>query len=110
MELSQLVQHIKSLRASVVDAVREIGVQLIKISELEGTSDKRKQFVENCTALQTHSEVSLNFWVFGSRFIHSRIKITHEYVLDVGKKVTDSQKKVMEGVGRGIERVCKTPM
>jgi hypothetical protein len=24
--------------------------------------------------------------------------------------LTESQKKVMEGVGRGIERVCKTPM
>jgi hypothetical protein len=36
--------------------------------------------------------------------------MTHEYVLDMGKKLTDSQKKVMEGVGRGIERVCKTPM
>jgi len=90
-KLGVLVQHIKSQRASAVDAVREIGVQLIKISELEGTSDKRKQFVENCKALQTHSE------------------ITHEYVLDLGKKLTDSQKKVMEGVGRGIERICKTP-
>lgn len=91
-KLGLLVQHIKTLRASVIDAVRDIGVQLVKISELEGTSDKRKQFVEHCAGLQTHTEV------------------THEYVLDVGKKLTDSQRKVMEGVGRGIERVCKTPM
>jgi hypothetical protein len=36
--------------------------------------------------------------------------MTHDYVLDLGKKMTESQRKVMEGVGRGIERVCKTPM
>ncbi|KAI9509646.1 N-acetyltransferase B complex non catalytic subunit-domain-containing protein [Russula earlei] len=91
-KLGVLVQHIKSLRASVIDIVREIGTQLTKISELEGTADKRRQFVEHCKALQTHSE------------------LTHEYVLDVGKRVTDSQKKVLEGVGSGIVRVCKTPM
>lgn len=91
-KLGLLVQHIKTLRASVIDAVKDIGGQVIKISELEGTSDKRKQFVEHCVALQTHAEM------------------THEYILDVGKKLTDSQRKVMEGVGRGIERVCRTPM
>ncbi|KAH9063337.1 N-acetyltransferase B complex non catalytic subunit-domain-containing protein [Lactarius vividus] len=88
-KLGLLVQHIKNLRAGAVEAVGQIGAQLTKISELEGTLDKRKQFVENCKALQAHDE------------------ITHEHVLDVGKKLTDSQKKVMEGVGRGIERVCK---
>jgi N-terminal acetyltransferase B complex non-catalytic subunit len=65
---------------------------MIKFSELEGTADKRTQFVENCEVLQTHDE------------------ITHEHVLDVGKKMTESQKKVLEGVGRGIERVCKASM
>jgi len=91
-KLGVFVQHIKNLRADAIDEVREIGAQLVKVSELEGTSDKRKRFVEDCKALQTHFE------------------ITHEYVLDVGKNLTDCQKKVMEGVGRGIERVCKTTM
>jgi N-terminal acetyltransferase B complex non-catalytic subunit len=98
------------LRASAIDAVREISDQLIKISELEGTSDKRKQFVEHCKALQTQSEVSLYICASKTMLYSPAIKITHEYVLDVGKKLTESQKKVMEGVGRGIERVCKTPM
>ncbi|KAI0302144.1 N-acetyltransferase B complex non catalytic subunit-domain-containing protein [Russula brevipes] len=91
-KLGVLAQHIKTLRAGAIDTVKEIGAKLIKISELEGTSDKRKQFVENCKALQAHTE------------------LTHEYILDVGKKLTDSQKKILEGVGRGIERVCKTPI
>jgi len=43
-------------------------------------------------------------------FYSARIQITHEHVLDVGKKLTESQKKVLEGVGRGIERVCKASM
>ncbi|KAI0006129.1 actin cytoskeleton organization protein [Russula compacta] len=91
-KLGVLVQHIKTLRAGAIDIVREIGAQLTKISELEGTPDKRKHFVECCEALQTHAEIN------------------HEYVLDVGKKLTESQKKVLEGVGRGIERVCKEHM
>jgi N-terminal acetyltransferase B complex non-catalytic subunit len=98
------------LRASAVDTVGEIGSQLIKISELEGTTDKRKQFVEYCKALQTHSEVSFFIYAFKTMPCSLATKITHEYVLDMAKKLTDSQKKVMEGVGRGIERICKTPM
>jgi N-terminal acetyltransferase B complex non-catalytic subunit len=97
------------LRASAVDTVGEIGSQLIKISELEGTTDKRKQFVEYCKALQTHSEVSF-ICAFETMPCSLATKITHEYVLDMAKKLTDSQKKVMEGVGKGIERICKTPM
>ncbi|KAI0256800.1 actin cytoskeleton organization protein [Lactifluus subvellereus] len=91
-KLGMLVQHIKTLRADAADTVRQIGVHLSKISEQEGTSEKRKRFVEDCKDLQTHAE------------------ITHEYVLDVGKNMTESQRKVLEGVGKGIERVCKTPM
>ncbi|KAF8274920.1 actin cytoskeleton organization protein [Lactarius quietus] len=91
-KLGMLVQHIKNLRAGAVEAVGQIGAQMTKVSELEGTADKRKQFVENCKALRAHDE------------------ITHEYMLDVGKKLTDSQKKVLEGVGKGIERVCKASM
>lgn len=91
-KLGMLVQHIKNLRAGAIEAVGQIGAQMTKISELEGTPDKRKQFVEDCKALQAHDE------------------ITHDYTLDVGKKLTDSQRKVLEGVGRGIERVCKASM
>ena len=97
------------MHAGATDAVRHIGAQLLKISELEGTAEKRKRIVEDCKALQKHAEVNLHLR-FQKRdlFIHNQI--THEYVLDVGKKLTDSQKKLLEGVGRGIERVCKTPM
>ncbi|KAH9981196.1 actin cytoskeleton organization protein [Lactifluus volemus] len=91
-KLGMLVQHIKTLRAGATDTVRQIGAQLSKISEFEGTSEKRRHFVEDCKALKTHTE------------------ITHEYMLDVGKNLTESQRKVLDGVGRGLERVCKTPM
>jgi N-terminal acetyltransferase B complex non-catalytic subunit len=105
----QLVQHIKNLRASAIEAVGQIGAQMTKISELEGTPDKRKQFIEDCKALQAHDEVSHRL-ITQRKLYSARIQITHEHVLDVGKKLTDSQKKVLEGVGRGIERVCKASM
>ena len=97
------------MRAGAIEAVGQIGAHMTKISELEGTADKRKQFVENCKALGAHDEVSHHLST--QRKLHSaRIQITHEHILDVGKKVTESQKKVLEGVGRGIERVCKASM
>ena len=97
------------MRAGAIEVVGQIGAQMTKISELEGTADKRKQFVESSKALQAHDEVSRHLSIH--RKLHSAsIQITHEHILDMGKKLTESQKKVMEGVGRGIERVCKASM
>ncbi|KAI0273734.1 N-acetyltransferase B complex non catalytic subunit-domain-containing protein [Gloeopeniophorella convolvens] len=89
-KLGVLVQHIKTLRSSAVATVGQIGAQLVKASELEGTPSKRRQFVDHCQALQLHPAIS------------------HDYTLDVGKRFTDSQKRVLEGVGKGLERISKT--
>jgi N-terminal acetyltransferase B complex non-catalytic subunit len=33
-------------------------------------------------------------------------QIDHDFVLGVAKKLTDSRKKVTEGVGKGMARLC----
>lgn len=35
-------------------------------------------------------------------------QIDHDFVLDVAKKVSDSRKKVHEGVGKGAANLCST--
>ncbi|KAI0065400.1 TPR-like protein [Artomyces pyxidatus] len=87
-KLGPLAQSFKAIRASAVGILGEMSKDLIALGEGEGTSESRKAFVEQCKDLQGDSN------------------ITHDYVLDVAKKVTDARKKVLEGFGKGIARVC----
>jgi hypothetical protein len=35
-------------------------------------------------------------------------KISHNFALDVAHKMTQSRKRVKEGLGKGFERICKS--
>lgn len=35
-------------------------------------------------------------------------KIDHDFVLNVAKKTTDARKKWLEGLAKGIPRICST--
>ncbi|ETW85831.1 hypothetical protein HETIRDRAFT_308984 [Heterobasidion irregulare TC 32-1] len=80
-KLGALVQTFKGIRTEALSVLKGMGTQLVKISENEGTVDKRKAFVEGFKSLEDH-------------------------ILDVAKKVTDARKKVLEGFGKGVGRVC----
>lgn len=43
------------------------------------------------------------FWLLTQ--IPSGTQITHDFVLNVAKSVTDSRKKVLEGVGKGLAKL-----
>ncbi|KAF8212156.1 actin cytoskeleton organization protein [Mycena galopus ATCC 62051] len=86
-KLGALVQQFKPLRANAIAVLREVSVVLIKRSEQDGTAEQRKSFVDACSPT-----IDLN--------------IDHDFVLGVAKKLTDSRKKITEGVGKGIARVC----
>lgn len=34
------------------------------------------------------------------------LQLDHDFMLDVAKKVTDSRKKVIEGVAKGMIKLC----
>jgi len=87
-KLGSLVQTFKPIRAKAIAVLGEMSTELVKLGESEGTSDKRRAFVDGCKPLQAISEFD------------------HDFILDVGKKVTDARKKVIEGIGKGIKRVC----
>lgn len=65
-----------------------MSLELVQRGEREGTPQRREAFVEACQPMVISSGID------------------HDVVLDVGKKVADARKKVIEGVGKGIARVC----
>ncbi|TRM56244.1 N-acetyltransferase B complex non catalytic subunit-domain-containing protein [Schizophyllum amplum] len=85
-KLGPLVQSFKTLRTSGIAVLKEVSASLIARAEKEGTSEARKAFIEDC-ALVTGASID------------------HDYVLSVGKKVTDSRKKIVEGLGKGIQKI-----
>ncbi|KAJ7632694.1 actin cytoskeleton organization protein [Roridomyces roridus] len=88
-KLGALVQQFKPLRANAVTLLREVSASLIKQGELDGTAEQRKLFVDGCSML-------------------SALNIDHDFVLGVAKKLTDSRKKTVGEVGKGMARLCTT--
>ncbi|EPQ58725.1 hypothetical protein GLOTRDRAFT_13884, partial [Gloeophyllum trabeum ATCC 11539] len=86
-KLGALVASCKTIRTKAADVLKEMSAELTKISEKEGTQERRKAFVELCKPVQATGQID------------------HDFVLDVAKRVTDSRKKVLEGVAKGILKV-----
>ncbi|KAI0054150.1 hypothetical protein FA95DRAFT_1579189 [Auriscalpium vulgare] len=105
-KLGALVQNIKTIRSSALAVVGEIGAELIKIGESEGTSEKRRAFVSQCEPFLSDLGVSDSRHIPREATLTGALQITHGDVLDVAKKVTDARKKAAEGFGKGIGRVC----
>ncbi|KAJ7109453.1 actin cytoskeleton organization protein [Mycena epipterygia] len=88
-KLGALVQQFKPIRTNALAALREVSSGLIKRSEQDATAEQRKAFVDACSII-------------------TALDIDHDFVLGVAKKMTDSRKKVTEGVGKGMVRLCTT--
>ncbi|KAK0463946.1 actin cytoskeleton organization protein [Desarmillaria tabescens] len=86
-KLGNLVASFKTIRTHALAAVRDVSAQLVKMSENEGTIEQRKIIVDSCT------EVTIS-------------ELDHDFVLNVAKKLSDARKKVLEGYGKGMSRVC----
>ncbi|KAJ6630878.1 actin cytoskeleton organization protein [Mycena sp. CBHHK59/15] len=88
-KLGALVQQFKQLRSNAIAVLREVSADLIKRGAQDGTAEQRKSFVDACSPITASS-------------------IDHDFVLGVAKKMTDARKKVTEGVGKGMARICTT--
>lgn len=78
-----LVQHLKAIRAHAIAALKAMAADLQKFAQEEDVS-QRKLIQEACAPLP----------------------LDHDFMLDVAKKVTDSRKKVIEGVAKGMIKLC----
>jgi len=84
-----LLHVLKSLREKGISSLRTMAGQLIKAGEADATVEGRRVFVQETKIVQCVPEIH------------------HDFCLDVAKRVTDARKKIREGLGRGIERLCK---
>ncbi|KAF8921223.1 N-acetyltransferase B complex non catalytic subunit-domain-containing protein [Mucidula mucida] len=85
-KLGNLVAHFKPIKAQALASIKDVADQLVKMSESEGTADRRKEIVESCAQ-------------------GSMKELDHDFVLNVAKKLSDSRKVMLEGFGKGITRV-----
>ncbi|KAF9227685.1 hypothetical protein BS17DRAFT_774157 [Gyrodon lividus] len=88
-KLGHLVSQFKDVRSKASCVLKEMSAELIKFGEVEGTPERRKAFVQACTPVTVD-------------------QISHDFVLNVAKSVTDSRKKVLEGVGKGMVKLNTT--
>ncbi|PCH37977.1 hypothetical protein WOLCODRAFT_135971 [Wolfiporia cocos MD-104 SS10] len=88
--LGAMTQNFKDIRAKASAVLTSMSASLIKLAEERATVDSRKAFVESCKP------------VWGPSLLD------HDFVSTISKKVTDSQKQILEGVGKGVARICKT--
>lgn len=88
-KLGSLVAMIKDVRQKASSIVKEMAAKLLKLNEAEGTADSRSAFVQACTPVTIG-------------------QINHDFVLSIAKSVTDSRKKVVDGVARGLSKLHAT--
>ncbi|KAH7913728.1 N-acetyltransferase B complex non catalytic subunit-domain-containing protein [Hygrophoropsis aurantiaca] len=89
-KLGTLVQMFKDIRAKAGPILKDMSIELIKFAEREGTAEARKVFVDACKPVMISPAIS------------------QDYLLTVAKTVCDARKKVLEGVGKGMAKVCTT--
>jgi len=78
------------IRAKATEVLREMSSELLRIGDNEGTIDSRKAFVDGCKLVTAFTEID------------------HDFVLGVAKRVTDARKRVQEGMGKGVAKLCVT--
>jgi N-terminal acetyltransferase B complex non-catalytic subunit len=84
-KFGSLLQQLKTIRTHAISVLKGMVADLQKLADDENVA-QRKLIQESCTSLP----------------------IDHDFILDVAKNLTDSRKKVLEGVSKGITRVCTT--
>ncbi|KAE9409642.1 actin cytoskeleton organization protein [Gymnopus androsaceus JB14] len=87
-KLGNLVAKFKPIRSLAVGILKDMATSLENMSAQDGTSEKRKEFVDLCALECT--------------------EIDHDFIMNIAKKVTDSRKKVEEGVAKGMLKLCST--
>ncbi|KAJ8078904.1 mitochondrial distribution and morphology [Marasmius tenuissimus] len=83
----QLVSQFKPIRTEALSAAKDVSTALVARSATESTQESRKTLVDNST-------------------LNTSQLIDHDFILNIAKKVGDARKKVSEGVGKGLARLC----
>ncbi|KAG1756688.1 N-acetyltransferase B complex non catalytic subunit-domain-containing protein [Suillus paluster] len=87
-KLGALVQSLKDIRSKASAVLKTMSNDLVKMGEVAGSAERRKSFVEACKPIMEFP------------------KLHHDFVLNIAKNVGESRKKVLEGVGKGMVKIC----
>ncbi|KAK7054789.1 mitochondrial distribution and morphology [Paramarasmius palmivorus] len=104
-KLGGLVNKFKPIKTVTLSVAKEVASELVALSAKDGNQESRKTLMDAC---------SIGFDDVGvqSRFVLNLsdvlFQIDHDFALNVAKKITDSRKKVSEGVGKGLAKLCTT--
>ncbi|KAF8350644.1 actin cytoskeleton organization protein [Amanita rubescens] len=89
-KLGPLVANFKAVKTEGLALLKDISASLIEKSEQCNSAESRKVFASACSQLAESEEIG------------------HEFVQSVNRKVCESQKKVLEAVGKGMVKLCTT--
>ncbi|PAV24074.1 actin cytoskeleton organization [Pyrrhoderma noxium] len=87
-----LTTNLRTLRQKAASVLKDMSNELSKIGAASSTADQRRVFVTACKPIQEFSEFE------------------NDTVLDVAKRVGDAQKRVIEGIAKGISKISSTQM
>ncbi|KAG8964769.1 hypothetical protein FRC03_001380 [Tulasnella sp. 419] len=85
-----IVESLKSVKSQAANYLKDIAKSLTKFADSEGTSGRRKEFVQMCQELGKVAP-----------------ELHDDYILNIAKSFTDSRKVVTKDVGKGIIRVVE---
>lgn len=101
----QLVASFKNLRTTALSVLQDISNDLIQRGKGEGSSETRQGFVESCSPILTPQVESSVSFISSNPFVNELIQIDHDFIFVNAKKIGDSRRKVLDGVGNGITRI-----
>jgi len=87
-KLGPLAANFKTVKTEALALLKDISASLIEKSERCNGVESRKVFASACSQLTDLEEID------------------QEFVQSVGRKVCESQKKVLEAVGKGMAKIC----
>lgn len=87
---------------TALSVLKKISATLIKRGELEGSTERRKAITDSCLDIKT-PEVRISIQMAYCELIREYVQ---DFIVNHAKKVTDSRRKVLEGVAKGIARIC----
>ncbi|TFK76275.1 actin cytoskeleton organization protein [Pluteus cervinus] len=87
-KLGALTNSFKPIRATALEVLKFISAGLTTRSEKEGSTEVRTAFIDGFSESLSNKDID------------------QEFVQGIAKKTTESRKKVLEGVGKGLLRVC----
>ena len=87
---------------TALSVLKNISATLIKRGDLEGSVERRNAITDSCLDIKI-PEVSISIQIIYHELIREYFQ---DFTVNHAKKITDSRRKVLEGVAKGIARIC----